>query len=58
MTSEVGWMPTVIWLQTLSVSVSITRIRFWYDQQLVKTYLSYCTICSVEPVSKSISVST
>lgn len=51
-------MPTVIWSQTLSVSVSITRIRFWYDQQLVKTYLSYCTICSVEPVSKSISVST
>ena len=58
MTSEVGWMPTVIWSQTLSGSESITRMRFWYDQQLVKTYLSYCTICSVEPVSKSISVST
>mgnify|MGYP000069736564 CR=1 FL=1 len=33
MTSEVGCMPMVSSSTTLSVSVSIFRMRFWYDQQ-------------------------
>lgn len=33
---------------TLSCSESMTRILLLYDQQLTKTHLSYCAICSVE----------
>jgi len=46
--SEVGCLPTSMYLTTLSVRVSMTSILLSYDQQFVKTKSPYCTICSVD----------